>query len=247
MSVLQETSAEDQLDINALKQLVDANDIFITARDLYQKRGDAETTFQCYAKHIILTNNPLKFSKVADDHGGEDRLESVPFAMRFEPSAKKCIQKQRSGEQCMPADSTFIERLNSELLSQLFSFFVEGARIWYDKGLPKPEAVRVAAVFLIDSNDSVQQFINDCCDTGEGLWEQTASMFSMYGDWFNNEDPDATRLGQQAFSAMLKSKGVKKGRKKVEGENLRVYFGISYVGNSTGDHGDQVLPKLLSK
>ena len=77
------------------------------------------------------------------------------------------------------ASSTFIERLNSELLLQLFSFFVEGARIWYDKGLPRPEAVRVATVSLLDGNDSVQQFINDCCDTGEGLWE-TSSLDVQY-------------------------------------------------------------------
>ncbi len=164
------------------------------------------------------------------NHGGDDRVESIPFDMLFEFDEDTLRQKQLAGEPCLPADNEVVHRLGSEMLSQVFSFYVEGAMKWYKtRCLPKPYAIKLATSSLLSNNDSVQQFINECCEIGEDLFEPSSPVFERYQAWFDANEVDAVRLRKQAFNAaMEKSKGFKKGCKWIQDKTVMVFKGFRF-------------------
>lgn len=119
--------------------------------------------FQVIAKHVILTNNLLQFSRAPGDRGGEDRFDTVPFEMRFDPNAAEVTRRVARGEYCKLADRIAVVALKTTHLSQLFSYFVQGAMQWYANNmkLPRPNCLTLATASTLSENDRVQQFIND--------------------------------------------------------------------------------------
>ena len=147
--------------------------------------------------------------------------------MRFEFDEEALQQKQQAGDYCLPADSAFVRRMGSELLSQLFSFYVEGAMKWYKADrLPKPPAVKSATQSLLAKNDAVQQFIDECCEVDESYCEASASVYEKYQAWLAKNETQAVRMTREGFRKEMENKGYKKKAKKIAGESVRVFKGI---------------------
>lgn len=215
LAVLQETGADDKLVITTIKQFVDDNEIFISARDLYEKAKGQSMEFQVVAKHCILTNNILGFRSKPGDTGGTDPEEVA--------------QRLRRGEHCKPADRDAVGALRTTHLSQVFSFFVEGAMAWYRNGqrLPRPKEVIDATHSTLADNDRVQQFIDHCCEVGKEVCVAQTILHRAYEQWWQENIQEPGMQGPKKFGDVLcKSKGFTRDREYVGKQRVRVYKGL---------------------
>jgi phage/plasmid-associated DNA primase len=224
--VLQETDEKDKVDMNQVKQLVDDNEIWISARDCHQKAGKG-MEFRVFAKFCIPTNNMLKFDRAPGDNGGVDRSQNVPWPVRFAKTPEEVRAQTAKGELCKLADRKLVSDLKDKYISEFFSWLVMGGIQWYRNNqiLPCPDQVRNATRTMLAKNDKLQSFIDECCDIGEGLQSRVESVYSAYEEWFSAEGIDEMRLSKRKFGLLLcKDKGCKGGGKDNRGN--RTYEGI---------------------
>jgi putative DNA primase/helicase len=233
LAVLEETKQEDKLDINSIKQFVQDIPMYISARDLYGP--SKKMVFRVFAKHCILTNNILRFRSEPGDKGGTDRLTTIPFDMRFTTDPREIEKELAQGKYCKLADRNTVEALRTIHLSQVFSFFVKGAMAWYrnNQCLPCPKEVIDATEGTKADGDWVQQFIDQCCETGIGddFYVVRSQLYAAYGVWWGENIQEQSGMETQTrFRAILvKSKGFRGGdndRKSVNKKQEHVYFGL---------------------
>jgi putative DNA primase/helicase len=228
LAIFQETKAEDVLDINQIKALVDVNEIWISARDLHQKAGKG-MEFRVYAKLCIATNNMLKFDRVPGDDGGVDRSENVHWPVRFAVTQEEVNEKTAKGGLCRLADRKIVSDLKNRHLSEFFSWLVKGAMKWYqnDQVLPCPSQVRDATRTMLQENDKIQKFIDECCEIGAGFEVTVASIRLEYESWCQDGGSDVV-LTKNKFSATLtKDKGFWSGHDRTG--KSRIYKGIKLI------------------
>ena len=233
LAVLEETKQEDKLDISQIKQFVQDMEMMISARDLFKPSNDME--FRVVAKHCILTNNILRFNREAGDKGGTDRFTTIPFDMRFTTDTREIEKELAQGKYCKLADRNTVEALRTIHLSQVFSFFVEGAMAWYrnNQCLPCPKEVVDATQGTMADGDRVQQFIDQCCEigTGEGFFVMLVQLYNAYQDWWheNIQEPSGMETKTKFGDILCKSKGFQRGddhREYIDGKQERVYRGL---------------------
>jgi hypothetical protein len=175
--VLAETVSEDELNLKSIKEIVDNNDGSITARDLYEKGSGS--TFKITAKMVVCSNPPIKYKVEAGDDAPGERIEVTEFPIKFDPPGEdKDLPNHR------PTDTVFVDSLRNEHLSELFSYFVDGASVWYEEGrLPLCAKVVAATQKNIALNDTITGFIDAELVMDPGMKLRPEELWSVYCGW----------------------------------------------------------------
>lgn len=111
------------------------------------------------------------------------------------------------------------ERIHNlpELLRQewpaILHWAIKGCMAWLDCGLGKPEAVEDATKAYLADEDTMQQWIDDCCIVGNGEREMAGDLYKAYRK--RAEEHGEMAVSQKRFSQRLDSRGFD--RKRVNG------------------------------
>jgi putative DNA primase/helicase len=84
---------------------------------------------------------------------------------------------------------------------------IDGAAKWYSQGLILPKAVSEATSRYFDEQDTVRQWLNECCEVepGRRIFERTTDLFSSWTTFAkaNGEEPGTRRT----FNETLRFRG----------------------------------------
>lgn len=168
-------------------------------------------TFIPQFKLIIAGNHKPGFRAV--DEAIKRRLHLIPFT-----------QTIPAGER----DETLSERLVAELPG-ILAWMVEGCLDWQRNGLRAPDSVKDATDCYLDDEDSMQAWIDECCDVGIGCSATNSDLFKSWSEWCEREGEhpgSSKRFGQR-----LESKRFQRSRT----GRARGFEGIAVKWNPVGN------------
>jgi len=118
----------------------------------------------------------------------------------------------------LQADPEFIEKLKTDYLSEVLTWFVRGAVAWYDCGqiLIPPASVQTATLTYLNELDSIGQFISDMCVFIEGVKIDRVILFRRYENWCVNNN-QLSKSPTQFYAAIGLNKKIK--CVKIRGDN----------------------------
>lgn len=93
----------------------------------------------------------------------------------------------------------------------ILRWMIDGCLLWQRNGLVRPQVVSEATDEYFSEQDSVRQWIDECCETGaRGIQDTVASLFGSWTAWAtrNGEKPGTTRW----FSQTMTRQGFEPGR-----------------------------------
>lgn len=145
---------------------------------------------------ILLTNN-LPHAP-GDDFAFWQRLKLIPFNYSFVPAPDpgKRNQKQR--------DENLRDKLRAEA-SGILAWLVQGCIEWQQIGLQPPSMVTKATEDYRLSEDTLSQFVEDCCETDPTYLTSATDLYDLFKRWYRitiNGKRDAGPK-QKKFGAML--------------------------------------------
>ena len=166
----------------ALVKDLTGNDI-ITARFLY---GEFFTFRPAFKLWMYGNHRP---TITGTDTGIWRRIRLIPFLVTIP-----------EGE----VDPYLPDKLRSEL-SGILNWALEGCRKWQQEGISTPKEVKDATQEYRAEMDSLQQFLNDCCTTGENLSVTSAELYRAYRTWC--VDNGERQMTQARLGKCLKERG----------------------------------------
>jgi putative DNA primase/helicase len=100
-------------------------------------------------------------------------------------------------------DEQLPEKLRAEWPG-ILQWMVDGCGEWQGEGLAPSKAVREATDAYLVSEDSLAQWISECCNVGPNFYATTADLFSSYKKWM---DAAGEAVGsQKSFSQKLEKR-----------------------------------------
>jgi putative DNA primase/helicase len=163
---------------------------------------------------ILLTNN-LPHAP-GDDFAFWQRLKLIPFNYSFvaEPDPNKRNQK--------PRDDQLREKLKGEA-SGILAWLVRGCLEWQQQGLKPPEQVTSATEEYRLGEDTISQFVGECCDQAPDLRSNATDIYNVFKRWYrvNVTAKPGSCPAQKKFGSML---GKQFKKEKVGGSTR--YFGL---------------------
>lgn len=130
-------------------------------------------------------------------------------------------------------DPMFLDKLKAEAPGILRKL-VEGCIDWQQRGLRPPAAVQMATAEYREEMDLLAEFLEDCCEVGDGLTVQKKTLYLTYTDWC--EGFRQKPVGYNLFCRQLSERGyVAQPRWITQGnakKSVRVWIGIG-LGVST--------------
>jgi putative DNA primase/helicase len=128
------------------------------------------------------------------------------------------------------------EKLRAEMTGVL-AWTVRGCMAWVKHGLGDPPEVSQANLDWREHDDPLKEFIEDCCQTGEGLFVRASDLAAGY-EWWAKQARERYPLGRESFNERLLSKGFKqsRGRRDKEaaggdGKQFRAWEGIELLSH----------------
>lgn len=117
-------------------------------------------------------------------------------------------------------DMNLEEKLAAEH-PQILNWMIEGAREWFENGLPRPEAIVNATDRYFEDQDLVGQWISERCEVREGAMGKTGDLYKSWCDFLleNGEE----KVSQKSFGDVLGKRGFERDRVNSLG---RIYRGI---------------------
>jgi putative DNA primase/helicase len=93
----------------------------------------------------------------------------------------------------------------------ILTWAIEGCLAWQESGLRPPQAVQDATSEYLSSQDSLQEWLDECCEIAEPLWSTSAELYRSWRAWCDaaQREPGGTK----AFGEMLASHGFRTVRK----------------------------------
>jgi len=124
-------------------------------------------------------------------------------------------------------DKHLKERLQApETLAGFLAWAVEGARMYYQRGLPLPDAIKRDTNAARDEVDEVGQFIEECLVVCEDGFIENAQLYATYEAWC--EMNGVTAKHKRGLTQSLKGKGLDAGKPtKVNGVTRRGLAGMT--------------------
>jgi putative DNA primase/helicase len=150
-------------------------------------RGDP-FTFRPVAK-VIVTGNSLP------------GLSAVDPAIR-----RRLLVKTFDNVPAIP-QRDLLERLVEQEGSQILRWIIEGASIWYERGLDIPGSMRAAADRYLDTEDVLGIWLDECVVVDKDASESSAELFRSWRELCDarNESPGTAK----AFAQLLQGRGFK--------------------------------------
>ena len=102
-------------------------------------------------------------------------------------------------------DPDLTHRLHGELPG-ILNWALQGYRDWQRRGLDAPSQVDAATKRYRTDNDTVEQFIEACCDLSLRVVTSTKQLYERYSLWCENSGQEA--LAKNMFGKALSSKGL---------------------------------------
>lgn len=102
-----------------------------------------------------------------DSYGFWRRVILIPFNAVFEGPKR---------------ENNLAERLQDELPGILV-WAVEGAKLWYERGLETPDSLLLRIQQYRTSEDEIENFVKDCCKVDPNLKEKSSTLYSTYSTW----------------------------------------------------------------
>lgn len=153
-------------------------------------------------KLVIAGNHKPGLGSV--DEAIRRRLHLIPFTVTI-PEGKR--------------DDQLAEKLRQEWPG-ILAWMIQGCIDWQHQGLSPPAAVRDATDSYLGEEDSIAQWIDECCTTGRSCWGVGDDLWQSWKDWAaaNNEQPGS----RKAFADAMASHGFRPGKSR----GARGYAGI---------------------
>ncbi len=213
MAFASETDDGCKISSSRVKWLTGADTI--TGRNPHDKY---EVSFQPTHTLMLLTNHKPHAS--ADDFAFWRRMIVFPFDVSFiirQGPDQELAKNERDADPNLP------KKLES-VYPSILAWFVKGCIEWQKAGfkLIQPAAVKAAVQDYQKDEDSVGDFIHECCIVGEGYHVTAAAVYEQFEGWWkenvSNRVPKKKRFGQW-FSARFEK--AKSGTIKYLGVGLR--------------------------
>ena len=201
VAIMSESEEQQKLQSSRIKRLT-GNDT-MDARPLYREK----ITFTPVCKCVILTNEKPDFD--INDQAMIDRVRFIPYKHRFENSNTQSVNE-------------FIQK-NIDLF---FSWFVEGAIQYYkDRKLDKTQVEMTEMKEYIYEQDSVSQYLDECCERKKDAWVNSTELYNGYRDYCDNsrvENP----VTKKKFITQIEKEFGKSQRKRLNGKQNNCYSGL---------------------
>lgn len=139
---------------------------------------------------LILVGNHKPVVRGTDD-GIWRRIRLIPFLVQ--------IPKEEQIDR-----SVLLERFGKEL-SGILNWAIEGYRIYREKGLPAPPAVRKATEDYRSESDPLGSFIDECCVRSENVKAIANQMYQEYKRWCEEANEHAKT--RKDFYTALRERG----------------------------------------
>ena len=95
------------------------------------------------------------------------RLQLIPFTLPVPPERM---------------DSQLEDKLRAEV-DGILAWAIEGCLEWQRIGLAPPEVVRTASANYFEEQDSLQEWLGECCDVGAAYRELPGLLFESWQKW----------------------------------------------------------------
>jgi putative DNA primase/helicase len=179
----------------------------ISARFMRQDFFTYTPTF----KLVIVGNHKPALSGV--DEAIRRRFYLVPFTVTIAEPDKELPDKLR------------------EEWPGILAWMVEGCRSWLENGLNPPATVQAATATYLSEEDSLAQWVEECCIRGKEQWGVGARLWASWKAWTetNNERPGS----RKAFAEAMANHGFAPAKR----QQIRGYSGVN-LRPAEGDHGD---------
>ena len=176
----------------------------ISARFLRQEWFQFKPEFKLW-----LSTNHKPVIKGTDD-AIWDRIRLIPFNVRI-PDDK--IRPAREIKEMFAAE-----------MPGIFNYFLEGLTKWHSEGLIMAGEVKDATSAYRSEMDSLQEFIDDCCDTGDRFQVTVKDLYEAYTKWCekNAEQP----LKKRAFGGKFTERGYSQFQQST-GDRSKTWNGIA--------------------
>lgn len=160
----------------------------ITARFMRQD----DFTFLPQFKLVIVGNHKPSFRSV--DEAIKRRLHLVPFTAVIPASEK---------------DPMLSEKLKAESAG-ILQWMIEGCLEWDRNGLKPPQIVKESTEEYLGAEDSLQQWIDECCEIGPGF-TASSTLFFSWTKWCEGSGEYVGTM--KRLMAKLESRGILTGQK----------------------------------
>jgi putative DNA primase/helicase len=161
----QEVPEDKRWDEERLKSMTGGDKI--TAKFLHSNPFDYVPQFK-----LVFSGNHKPGLRNVDD-AIRRRFRLIPFTVTVPPEKK---------------DVRLYEKLKDEA-SGILQWCVDGAADWYNNTLATPETVSRATETYFEAEDTLGQFLSECCEFDRNARSKTADVYKRYGRWCesNNE------------------------------------------------------------
>lgn len=115
----------------------------------------------------------------------------------------------------------------------ILKWAIDGAMAWYQRkeaniGLGHPEIITHAVLAHRNENDTVAQFIEDCCIVGSEQYAVGAQLTAAYRDWCNENS--LPQLGGRRLGEALRRKGFENKNKRIQGgQQKKCWLGLGLL------------------
>jgi putative DNA primase/helicase len=92
----------------------------------------------------------------------------------------------------------------------ILSWMIEGCREWAFHGLQPPQIVKESTDHYLGAEDSLQQWLDECCEVGTGFASSKA-LFSSWARWCEESGEFVGTM--KRLMAKLESRGISTGQK----------------------------------
>ena len=161
----------------------------ITARFMRQD----DFTYIPQFKLVIVGNHKPAFRNV--DDAIKRRLHLIPFTASI-PADKR--------------DPKLAEKLKAEAPG-ILAWMIEGCVEWQRDGLRPPEVVKDSTDEYLGAEDSLQQWLDECCEVGLGGFTSSKALFVSWSEWAEQSGEFVGTM--KRLMAKLENRGVRIGQK----------------------------------
>lgn len=144
------------------------------------------------------------------DEGIWRRLKLIPFEVTI-PEGER--------------DKHLPDKLREELPG-ILAWMVQGCLLWQRGGLAFPEKVKQATASYRASQDTLGEFIADCCVINPLATVKAGDLYNAYKTWCS--DSGAEPINQTLFGRQITERGYKKDRK----QGVILYFGLGLLAEN---------------
>lgn len=115
-------------------------------------------------------------------------------------------------------------------LPGILAWAVDGCRRWQKDGLAPPEAVKVATDKYRAEQDTLAEFLEDCCNVAPGYDCPSTEIYAVYRGWSERDGEEP--MSKNLFGRMLTERGFEQD-KDANGQRVRVGLSIKDIARKS--------------